>query len=355
MESEADTDALIAGLIRDGERHMAPMGLERICVGDVLIVEADPAAITELQQSAQLKLSGEKPLQGGALESDEIKIAEGVVMYDSVFRGHSIASLRLRSIYGVNLLAVARSGERLQARLGHNRLRPGDVLWLQGPVQGLKRVFTELGCLPLAERGISLARKPQIILATAVFVLAVAASAAGIMSVHIAFAAAVLAMIFSGLVSLEDAYTSINWPIVVLLGAMIPVGQALETTGGAQLIAEQLKFIGAGLPEPVTVGLILVVTMCLSDVVNNAATAVLMCPIVIEVAQSLQVSPDTLLMTVAIGSSCAFLTPVGHQSNTLVMGPGGYRFSDYWRLGLPVQIIVIAAAIPLVLHFWPLR
>jgi di/tricarboxylate transporter len=160
-------------------------------------------------------------------------------------------------------------------------------------------------------------------------------------------------MILFNLISLREAYESINWPILVLLGAMIPVGEALETTGGAQLVADTILRFGSNLSVPILIAIVMITTMFLSDLVNNAAAVILMAPIGISLAQSLGGSVDTLLMGIVIASSCAFLTPIGHQSNTLVMGPGGYKFGDYWRLGLLIELIVILVSVPLILVFWP--
>ena len=161
-----------------------------------------------------------------------------------------------------------------------------------------------------------------------------------------ALVGAALVMVLAGLLSIDEAYKSIDMSIILLLAAMIPVGQALETTGGATLIANGLL--------AVVLAILMVATMLLSNVVNNAAAAILMAPIGIDLARGMAASSDPFLMAVAIGASCVFLTPIGHQSNTLVMAPGGYRFRDYWRMGLPLSVLVVAAAVPLILWVWPL-
>ncbi len=211
-----------------------------------------------------------------------------------------------------------------------------------------------LGCLPLAERGLRIGQPRRIFFSTGLFGCAIAVTAMDFLPVQIAFVAAAVAMVLVGLLSLSEVYESIDWPVIVLLGAMIPVGQALETTGGASLIAENLLKVSGQLAPTVTLVAVLLGTMALSNVLNNATTAILMAPIAISIAQGLGASADPFLMSVAVGASCAFLTPIGHQSNTLVMGPGGYRFSDYWRMGLPLSIVVTLAAIPIILRIWPL-
>jgi di/tricarboxylate transporter len=208
--------------------------------------------------------------------------------------------------------------------------------------------------VPLAERGLRLGYPRRLLLATGIFGSALAATSTGLLPVHIAFVGAATLMVLVELVSLREAYESIDWPIIVLLGAMLPLGEALEQTGGASLLARQLLALAGHLSPAVMLAMVLVGTMCLSDLINNAAAAVVMAPIAISVARGLGVSPDPFLMGVAVGASCAFLTPIGHQSNTLVMGPGGYRFGDYWRMGLPLEVLIAATAVPLILWVWPI-
>ncbi len=268
--------------------------------------------------------------------------------------GRTPRTLNLRWRYGVNVLAVARQGARVRERLRDVHFRAGDIVLLQGRTEAMPEVLATLGCLPLAERGLRIGAPQRVLLAVGIFGAALAAVALRLLPVQVAFVAAGVGMILAGLLSLRDAYESIDGPVIILLGAMIPVGRALEATGGAETIAGALLALAAQRPPVATLALVLVGTMFLSDIINNAAAAVLMAPIAINVAAGLGVSADPFLMAVAIGASCAFLTPIGHQSNTLVMGPGGYRFGDYWRLGLPLEAVIVAVALPLLLQFWPL-
>lgn len=210
-----------------------------------------------------------------------------------------------------------------------------------------------LGCLPLAERGLQIGRPQRLTLATGIFGLAIAATLIGLVPVHIAFMSAVALLVLLEVASPAEVYDSIEWPVIVLLGAMIPVGAALEATGGAALVADGIVTITAGLAPAWVLLILFVGTMFISDVINNNATAVLMAPIAIGVSEQLGVSADPFLMGTALGASCAFLTPIGHQSNTLVMAPGGYRFGDYWRLGLPVEVLITAVGVPMILLVWP--
>lgn len=346
-------EVIIIGLIRGSERRMEPSAQTKLLGNDILIVSADAENIQKLVETSGFELVGDKEIQRSELDSDDVTLFEGVVMPNSIMIGGTPRTLNLRGSYGVNLLAVSRQGKLLRARLDGIRFQNGDVLLLQSHVETLKEVMDRLGCLPLAQRDLRLAApKGQLVLALGIFISALIASATGLLPVQMAFIAAVLLMVMTRIVNLREAYESVDWTIIILLGAMIPVGTALETTGGAQVIAESILQVSAGLPPVAALVIVLVVTMFLSDLVNNAAAAVLMAPIAIGIAQGISASVDPYLMAITIGASCAFLTPIGHQSNTLVMGPGGYKFGDYWRMGLLLEVIVLLVAIPLILVFW---
>ncbi|MDX1466817.1 MAG: SLC13 family permease, partial [Halomonas sp.] len=266
----------------------------------------------------------------------------------------TVTQLRLHNQFGLHLVAVARDGGRLNQRLRDIRFRAGDVLLLQGGEGEIGESLTTLGCLPLASRNLTLGRPRMLAVSVAIFAAAVIAMVLDLVPSSVALTAAALVSLLVGVLSLREGYQAIDGPVIVLLGAMIPVGQALETSGGATLIADALLVMGREWPVvAILVGLFLVCTL-LSNVINNAAAALLMAPIAASLAEGFGVSLDPFLMVVAISASCAFLTPIGHQSNTLVMGPGGYRFGDYWTLGLPLTLVVMAVAIPLILIVWPL-
>ena len=350
----SEAQAVVIGLVRGKERRMAPGARSKLMAGDILTLRIDSENLENLVNTTGLELVGSEQIGLGDLESDEISLAEAVVMPNSMMIGGNAFSLNLRHSFGVNLLAISRQGARLRSRLDRITFQMGDVLLLQGPESNLKEIMANLGCLPLAGRSIRLGQPRRIALSLGIFVLALGLAAFGLLPVQVAFVAAVVIMLVAKLLTLRDAYESVDWPIIILLGAMIPVGEALETTGGAQLIANSLLHISSQMPPMATLAVVLIGTMFLSDVVNNAAAVVLMAPIGISVAQGLGARVDPFLMAVAIGASCAFLTPIGHQSNTLVMGPGGYKFGDYWRMGLPLEIIVVLVAIPIILLVWPL-
>jgi di/tricarboxylate transporter len=263
-------------------------------------------------------------------------------------------SIKLSTRYGLSLLAISRNGQRIIKRLRVASIKAGDVLLLQGPEEALAEFSGDFGCVPLAPRSISIPNKRRATLAVAVMAGTIAAAGLGWVSADIAFALGVLLFVLLRIISTREVYQTVDWSIVILLAALIPVAGAMESTGTADGIAQGLlDFVAQGHPV-VALTLILIVTMTLSDFMNNAATAAVMCPVALSVANQLQVHSDAFLMAVAIGASCAFLTPIGHQNNTLILGPGGFRFGDYWRLGLPMEILVVVVGIPVLLLVWPL-
>ena len=342
----------VLGIVRKSERILEPSSMMKVRANDILIVSADTQNLNKLISQSGVSLVGSKKIQRSDLETEEVRLVEAVIVPGSIMSGSTARSLDLRAQYGVNVLAIARQSDLMWTRLDTIRFKVGDVVLLQSHVETLKEVLAALGCLPLAERDIKLGQTRRLVLALAIFLSALVISALGIIPVQIAFVSAAVLMILTGMINLQEAYKAINWPIIFLLGAMIPVGTALETTGAANIIAEGLLNLGENFSTVFTLVLVLIATMFLSDLVNNAAAVVLMAPIGVSIANGLGVSVDPFIIAIAIGASCAFLTPIGHQSNALVMGPGGYKFADYRRLGLVVEVIVIAVSVPLILLFW---
>jgi di/tricarboxylate transporter len=252
------------------------------------------------------------------------------------------------------LLAISRRGRRTIKRLRSTAIQPGDVLLMQGSPEALSGFAIEFGCAPLAARDIRVPKKGQALQAALIMVAAVAAAALGLAPVAVSFATGVLVLMALRIISLRSVYQNVDWPVIVLLGAMLPVAGAMSSTGAADLIARFLLDSVAQGHAVLGLAVILVATMLMTDFMNNAATAAVMCPIALSTAAQLGVNPDSFLMAVAIGSSCAFLTPIGHQNNTLILGPGGFRFGDYWRMGLPTDLLVITVSLPMLLWIWPL-
>jgi len=352
VDNEADEkDADLLGVVRSERRLDMRAGGRTFQVGDVLLLEAAPEALERLLKDWGLEAVG---ADNHKEQAAGLTLAEAVVPSRSSLLGRTAAALRLRRRYDVNLVAVSRASEPFRGRLRSFRFRTGDVVLLEGDAENLPEAIAELGLLPLAERDLRVGRPRRALLASGLFVLAITLASLGVLSLTVALGSAALAMILVGLVPVREMYDHVDWPVIVLLGAMIPVGQALEVSGTTQMIASGLVAVSAGLSPVVLLTVILVVTMTLSDVINNAATAVVMAPIALTIAHELGVNPDAFLMAVAVGASSAFLTPIGHQNNALILGPGGYRFGDYWRMGLPLEVLIVLVAIPMLLIVWPL-
>lgn len=350
----SEDDVLVVGLSRDERKLRLPSRYELLREGDILVIEGETEAIAKLASTLELAVEGDRVLQEEFLRSDEIVISEAIVQGGSAIEGRSAADLSLRKLYGVNLLGVARQGRRVHQRLRDLRIRTGDVLLLQGDAEVLPETMRSLGCLPLAERGVRLGEPKRIAQAVTIFALAIVAVVTGLAPVQIAFTAAACLMVLVRLVRLRETYDSIDWPVVVLLGAMLPVGQALETSGAAATAAGQLLRIADDMPGWLAIGMLMATCMALSNVINNAAAAVLMAPIAIALAAGLDASVDPFLIAAGVGCSAAFLTPIGHQSNTLVMGPGGYRFTDYLWLGIPISVLTLVVGTLTTVWWWPL-
>lgn len=380
-----EADAQIIGLIRNEVRVTAPNPTRIVWAGDILVIEADPKALTSALSALDLKLEesvqndqkaekkdgakkdephatsagrSEDAIKGENPEvppkSDEILLRELAVLPNSILSGRSATDIRLRTSFSINLLAISRQGRRSMARLRTIPIQPGDVLLMQGTQESISEFAAQYNCVPLAERTLRIPDKRRALTATGIMLLSIGGAAFGLVPAAISFAAGVLASMALRVVSPSRVYDAIDWPVVVLLGALIPVAGAMATTGTADLIAQALlEHISQG-HAIVALALILIVTMTLSDFMNNAATAAVMCPIAIGTAKTLGANADPFLMAVAVGASCAFLTPIGHQNNTLILGPGGFQFGDYWRLGLLIEVIVVAVGMPMLVLVWPL-
>jgi len=392
-----DSGAQIVGLVRNEVRMTAPSGGRRIKAEDILVLQADVDALAETLSVFGIKLEEEKSTsedkednddksgeakdsaedsakevartestavknpEAEAEDADEsddrdsdIVLRELAVLPGSTIVGQSASGLKLRARYGLNLLAVSREGHPPKARLRHLNLKSGDLLLMQGSSEIMAEFINDTGCVPLGERELRIPDKRMAIIAGAIMLGAIGIVTLGLLPAAAAFMLGVLASMLLRTVPLRQVYTAIDWPVIVLLGALIPVAGAMQTTGAAELLAEFLVGTIAQGNAIAALAVVLITTMFLSDVMNNAATAAVLCPIAIGIAAALGVNADSFLMAVAIGASCAFLTPIGHQNNTLILGPGGFHFGDYWRLGLLVEALVVAVSIPLLLLVWPL-
>lgn len=357
LEELAREDVAIVGLIRRGTRYGAPSSYQIIDAGDVFIIEANPEDLRSFVDETGFRLEGFTNIRSDvdkAVASDDVSVIEAVVVPNGQTDGRNAAGLHLHSEYGVNLLAVSRNGARVVTRLSRVVLQAGDVLLLQGRTELMLSALPRLNLLPLADRDLRIGQPRRLAIPIAVFAGAILLTVFGLLPIHVSLVAAATILLLSRFITLQSAYQSVNWPIIVLLGAMIPVGGALESTGGAARIAGIVTDLGHTLPPWAILAAVLVITMLLSDVVNNSTAVILMAPVGMRVAETIGASVDPFLMAVAIGGSSAFLTPIGHQSNTIVMGPGGYKFGDYWRMGLPLDVIIVTVSIPLITWVWPL-
>ncbi len=322
--------------------------------GDRFQIKADPVDLKIMMNEYGFRFTKKMHQRIDELKDDHTTFKEVLITPDSPLVNQSRKYFRKHTSNTLILMAVARQGQPIRKRLGNVIFRVGDVLLLQGNIDNLNDNISTLGLIPLAERDVKVGVFSKIGLALLIFGSAVTLSMFGILPITLAFVGAVLMYVFTGILPIRELYKQIDWPIIVLLGAMIPVSNALQTTGSTQLIADFMLNATNNMPSWFILALIMVITMTLSDVINNAATALIMAPIAVEIAISIGVSIDPFLMSVAVGASCAFLTPIGHQCNALVLGPGGYRFSDYWKMGLPLEVIIIIIGTPLILFFWPL-
>ncbi len=317
-----------------------------------MVLQAGPEALEKLVGALGLDCIDDA--QGpGALEAEDLALVEVVVPRGAAIEGRSALSMLLLQRTGVALLGVSREGRRFVERVRRLTVRAGDILLLLGPSDSIAEAVPRLGALPLANRGLQLIQRRKTVLAVVIFLAAILLASFGVIYFAGALAAVVVLYVLFAIVPTREIYESIEWPVIVLLGSMIPIGAALEASGGTAVVAQAIVDVTLGAAPWVVLTLLMVVTMTLSDIMNNMATAVIAAPIAIDVAGQLGVDPDPFLMAVAVAASCAFLTPIGHKNNTLIMGPGGYRFSDYWRMGLPLEVLVVAVSIPMILWVWP--
>ena len=354
IENFTEDRLTIFGWISEDENVETPRQDHIIQEGDRFQIMADPVDLKVMMDEYDLRFIKLMRERIDSLKDKHTTFKEVLIKPDSPLENRGRDYFRKRTSNTLILMAVARQGEPIRKRLGNVVFRVGDVLLLQGNADNLDDNISSLDLLPLAERDVTVGVFSKVGLALLIFGSAIALSMFGILPITLAFVGAVLAYVFTGILPVREIYRQIDWPIIVLLGAMIPVSNALQTTGSTQLIADAMVSMTHSLPTWFILALIMIITMTLSDVINNAATALIMAPIAVEIAITMGVSIDPLLMCVAVGASCAFLTPIGHQCNALILGPGGYRFADYWRMGLPLEILIIIIGTPLIMFFWPL-
>ncbi|MEP5151630.1 SLC13 family permease [Planktotalea sp.] len=355
LEEDAEkADVAILGLIRDGKRRYGNARNSILQGADTLVLEASPDALDEFRAALSLAFSDAKREEHLKAAGDGLDVIEVVVTETARIAGKTAQALGLAWRQCTVLMGISREGKSIRTHVRRTEVRAGDILLLLVPKDRGPDVTEWLGCLPLAQRGLAVTQDSKVWLAIGLFAGAVAAASFGLVYLPIALGLVVIAYVLAKIIPLSELYSHIEWPVVVLLGSMIPLGAALEKAGGTELIAGALVGLTEGMPAWAILTVLMVVTMTLSDVLNNTATTIVAAPVGIQMAHSLNVSPDPFLMAVAIAASSAFLTPIGHKNNTLILGPGGYQFGDYWKIGLPLEIIIVAVSIPAILVFWPL-
>jgi di/tricarboxylate transporter len=353
FEARFEGGAEVISVLRAGVRGDAYPAMT-VCEDDVLIIAGSPEVLHQVLVRANLTLEGDDREAPEAHRGEEIGIVEGVIVANSILVGRTASRLQLQTRFGINLIAVSRQGAALKHRVGGTVLRAGDVIVLQGPETLLPGRLENLGVLPLAERKLQMGERRNPYLPLAILVVAMVGAASGLVPVSVAFFAAAGLCLVTGALPLREGYAALEGPILIMLAALIPVSESLRTTGASDVIARELANLAAGLPPWGAIALILVAAMAITPFLNNAATVLVMAPIAGVFAHDLGYRPEAFLIATAIGAGCDFLTPFGHQCNTLVLGPGAYRFSDYARLGAPLSLLVVLIAPPLVLWVWPL-
>ncbi|MBE0450821.1 MAG: anion permease [Clostridia bacterium] len=352
-------DINVIGIIRNGRKIIAPLANEQLVIDDVLILKAVPTELTDLVEKTGMTLKGSKLDEmdlGEKFNIKELALVEVVLRGESPLIGRNAVEAQLRNRFNVNLVAVSRKGTSSIRRLKAFKFRPGDILLIQVPESMLHDTYSKLRCLPLAERGVSIntdkSKRNQYI-ALGIFATSITLTTFGLLPVQIAFMIAALLMVLFDIITAREFYDAIEWPTIIMLGAFLPVGSALQSSGSSDTIANFLVQFSLNNSPGFTIAALMTLTMVLTNLINNAAAAVLMAPIALSLSAFMGVSPDPFLMSVCVASSSAFLTPIGHQSNMLVMGPGGYQFRDYWKVGLPLSILIIVVGTPLILLVWP--
>ncbi len=370
-EELVDADLQIIGIIKNDRDRVFANPRRIIREDDHLILRCDPVTLKNFVDKAKVELAGveksaddeehAEAIEEAVIEKKQVKLtSEDITVVEAVItKGSDLINttprlISLRSRFGINLLAVKGQSGNVRDRLKDIRFREGDVVVFQGAVETMPEMLKELGCLPLAERNLQLGRPSTLLMPIIILLAAVGLTVAGVLPISIAFLGGVIAIAVMKIMRLNELYDAIDWPVIMLLGAMIPVTEALQTTGGTEILAQLIAGVSEGLSGPALLATVMVISMMVTPFLNNAAAVLLMAPIAGTLAMKLGMNVDPFLMAVAVGTSCDFLTPIGHQSNTLVMGPGGYKFNDYWRLGLPLSILVVVIGVPLIMWIWPI-
>ncbi|MGE3335314.1 MAG: SLC13 family permease [Rhodospirillaceae bacterium] len=371
-EAAESADVIILGVIRGAARSYARARAMALQPGDLLIIEGSGEAIATFLKAAGLSERAEPSPEakeitnnadGDQIASNDEKelpsahrpqIVEAAVPYNSRLVGRSARSFDLRRRFGLTLIGIARGPSISHSQVRDRTIDAGDVLLLAGPNSTISTSLSAFGLIPINRVEVAAPKPRHIAITVALFFGALFVASTGFLSFAVALAVAVAGYAAFGIVPARELYSQIDWPVIVMLACLLPIGAAFDANGGTALIAKWISLLNSGSDPIVALIMVMVITMTLSDVLNNVATIVIMGPVAIELANTVGANPDAFLMSTAIAASCAFLTPIGHKNNTLIMGPAGLRFGDYWRLGICLEIIVLAVGIPMLLIVWPL-
>ncbi|SET62572.1 SLC13 family permease [Paracoccus homiensis] len=353
-EQALKAGARLVGVIRHGHALEGPLDDQTVTAGDVLLLRANPSALDEFRSASKLSFPDGRLEPRARKDSEGQSLIELLVPVGADIIGRSAQSFGLVNRYDSVLIGMRRRGIALREALPRQEIVAGDLLLVLIPESRVEDVLSASGLLRLDGGSLPVQREGHMRTAIGLFVLAVLATSLGWVTMPIALGCVVIAYVLTGVLSINELYDHVDWPVIVLLGSMIPLGLALDSTGGTALIAGWIASLTQGYPAWAGLALLMVSTMFMSDILNNNATTIIAAPVGIRLAEQLQVEPDAFLMGVAVAAACAFLTPIGHQNNTLILGPGNYRFGDYWRMGLPLEIIVLVVSIPMLLIVWPL-
>jgi di/tricarboxylate transporter len=367
LEKEYDWTIDVVRIIRGSRETETPYSNTRIMVGDVLVIRTEAEELENIVKGTGLEIrkkSDEEKEKEKAIEKEknkeqekkgkELKVVEVVVLPDSALINKTAKQMYIRDRFNVTLLGIARHGSTITKRVAEIRIKLGDVLLLEAAEADLQNVFEELKCAPLRTRGISLHARAPPVLTLLIAGVSIALSAFNILPIEVGLSIGAVGMLVLRCIDIKEAYNAIQWPILVLIGALIPFGTAMQKTGADRFIAEQISNVGATDPI-VALVVIFIVTTLLSNVINNVAAAVFMAPVALQLSEILSISGFPMLMAVAFAAAVPYLTPISHQSNLLVMEAGGYKFTDYIRLGAPLTVVTAIVVLLLVPIFWPFQ
>jgi di/tricarboxylate transporter len=348
-------DFRVLATFRDGKLNVMPRGDNVMDGGDLLLIEGQPVDMDVLRGLQDLEIDTSVPASLGAFDSERLTLMDATLDPRSRLAGRTVGELNFRERYGIELAGIWREGQTVRADLTDERLQIGDALLLLGPRERLQLLDSDSDFLILTPLG----RKPpdtrRAPIAAAIMLAVVLSVMLGYAPISVAAVVGGTVMVLTGCLNMEQAYRAIDWRAIFLIAGMLPLGTAMQSTGAATYIADQvMTLLGDAGPWPVIMGLYIVTAMA-TMIIPTAALVVLMSPIVLSAMADMGYAPETAMMAIAMAASASFTSPISHPANILVMGPGGYRFVDYLKMGVPLTIVVFIAVMILLPIFWPLQ